>query len=351
MSKTSKKIILIIIEILLYICKENKRTIFSKNYKNNNFRIFNIIKLNLYDIIYKTFNKNITYIDTLFFYGSKKIRFGNFIISLNNAIIFCEFLCCKRIIVESFSNIYIYKKIIYSKYNLTIEPNNNNFTFSNNSLIVNANFFFYYLNFKIIGNVNRLYIFRNEILSNLPKIKINPNDLYIYARGGDIFKIANHSSRFYAQPPLCFYENILYKFNFRKIRIISEDNLNPIVSKLLEKFNYIKYNKNSIKLDISYLANSYNIVSGKSSYIVSIIKLNDNLKFLWEYDLYILSERYKHLHYSVYSFSFNYIIYRMNVSKSYEKLMFPFMNSEKQKGAMINEKCNKNFIIIPPRIS
>lgn len=195
-----------------------------------------------------------------------------------------------------------------------------------------------------------MYIFRNEIINNLPKVKIHPNDLYIYSRGGDIFS-SNNSHSLYAQPPLCFYEEILNKFNFRKIRIIAEDKLNPIVPILLEEYNYIKYNKNFIKLDISYLANSYNIVSAKSSYILSIIKLNDNLKFLWEYDLYTLSEKYAHLHDSVYSFSFKYIIYKMNPSTNYKKLMAPFTNSGKQKRVMIKEKCDINFIIIPPRIS
>jgi hypothetical protein len=154
----------------------------------------------------------------------------------------------------------------------------------------------------------------------------------------------------YAQPPLCFYRNILNKFKFREIRIISEDKSNPILM-LLEQFYHAKFVKNYIKLDISYLANSYNIISAKSSFIVSIIKLNSNIKFLWEYDLYILSERYLHLHYSVYTFSFNYTIYKMNVSENYKKLMYPFHNSENQRKFILEEKCDNNFHLIPPRIS
>ena len=155
----------------------------------------------------------------------------------------------------------------------------------------------------------------------------------------------------YAQPPLCFYETILNQFNFRKVIIISEDKLSPIISILLKKYSYIKYNKNYIKLDISVLTNSYNIVSAKSSFIISIIKLNDNLKCLWEYDFYPLSARYRHLHYSVYTFTFKYIIYKMTASESYKKLMIPFIHSKKQKMLMIKEKCDINFNIIPPRIS
>ena len=211
------------------------------------------------------------------------------------------------------------------------------------------NFFYYRLNISHLGNVNRFHIFREEILNNLPKVKVHPDDLYIYIRGGDAFKIINRPCISYAQPPLCFYKIILNNFKFRKIKIISEDKFNPTLLLLLEQFYHIKYIKNNIKLDISYLANSYNTISAKSSFIVSIIKLNKNLKFLWEYDFYKLSERYLHLHYSVYTFPFKYIIYLMKASEIYKKSMYPFFNTEKQRELIIKERCDNNFYIIPPR--
>jgi hypothetical protein len=347
MTKKLKLIFIIIIE-LYYIKLGNKKNLFSKrNKKNNNYEIYYSIKRRLYNIISNILKKNITSIDSLIINGS--FNFGNFMISLNNAIIFCEYLRCQRIIIQSISNIYIKNKIIYPKYNISIESNQF-FNFNNNSMIVNLRFFYYQLNFVLLGKVNRFFIFREEILSNLPQVKVHPDDLYIYIRGGDIFRILNKSFYCYAQPPLCFYENILNKFNFKNAIIISEDKLNPLVSILLKKYNFIKYNKNNIKVDISYLVNSYNIVSAKSSFIISIIKLNNNLKFLWEYDFYLLSERFRHLHYSVYTFLFKYIIYNMHASENYKKLMFPFINSVKQRKLMIEEKCDINFCIIPPRI-
>lgn len=192
-------------------------------------------------------------------------------------------------------------------------------------------------------------MFRKEIINNLPKVKVSFDELYIYIRGGDIFRDINKTSGDYVQPPLCFYENILNQFFFRKVIIISEDTSNPVIKILLKEYPYIKYNKNNLKLDISYLENSYNIISATSSFIVSIIKLNQNLKFLWEYDFYKLSERYLHLHYSVYTFSFNYNIYKMNISENYKKLIYPFHNSENQRKLMIEEKCNNKFVLIPPR--
>ena len=298
-------------------------------------------------MINKQFKKNISHIESLYIIGS--FNFGNFIICLNKALIFCEFFLCKRIIIQSNKNILINNIIYYKKYNLTIEPNHS-FTYNNNSLKIGVNFLYYRLNFKHLVNVDKFHIFREEILNNIPKVNVNPNDLYIYIRGGDIFQILNKSAFTYAQPPLCFYKNVLNKFKFRKTIIISKDKLNPILF-LLEKNYHIKYIKNNLKLDISYLSNSYNIISAMSSFIVSIIKLNNNLRFLWEYDLYRLYERYYHIHYSVYKFSFKYIIYKMKASENYKKSMFPFINSLHQRKIMVKEQCDNNFYIIPPKIT
>jgi len=114
---------------------------------------------------------------------------------------------------------------------------------------------------------------------NLPKILTHPNDLHIYIRGGDIFNAHYNGYKEYPQPPLCFYTTILKVFKFRKIIIISEDSLNPVIPELIHKNSLIKYTKHNIKIDISYLINSYNIVAGKSSFLTSAIKFNDKLKF------------------------------------------------------------------------
>ena len=319
------------------------------NLLNNKYKIIHIIKRNIKYKLFKAYNNRKTHINTLYMKGIS--RFGNYFISLNNAIIFCELFSCKRLIIE---NDFINHRIFYQKYNLTIESNYSYNNFDNDLTIINREFFYYQLNFTLLGKVNRFDIFKNEILNNLPKVKINFDDLYIYIRGGDIFSHLNASPLFcpdYYQPPLCFYRSVLRKFIFRKITIISENTLNPVIPILLKEYPKIKYNKNDIKLDLSYLANSYNIISATSSFIVSIIKLNQNIKFLWEYDIYQLLEKYLHLHYSVYTFSFNYTIYKMNASENYKKLMYPFHFTEKQRQIIIEEICDNKYHLIPPRIS
>ena len=83
---------------------------------------------------------------------------------------------------------------------------------------------------------NRFNVFKNEILSNLPKINTDINDLYIHIRSGDIFLNRNPEyASDYAQPPLCFYERIIKENNFNKIYIISQDRGNPVIDKLINE--------------------------------------------------------------------------------------------------------------------
>ena len=327
--------IFLIKNVILYIIPKN----FFKNNKKK------LIKKVLLSKIFKLTKTNINNIRILFI--KNKTRFGNYFTSINNAIIYCEFLGCKKIIIESNNNIYINKKIFYKGNNITIEPNKVFNNMDNNSIIIDARFFFLngFIRFK---NKHKLSIYKKYILCNLPKVVTHPNELYIYIRSGDIF--LSHEKRLiraYFQPPFCFYVKILDKFKFNKVFIISEDKINPVIPKLLNKYSYIKKKKNNLKLDISYLTNSYNLVAAKSTFFSTCIKLNDKLKFLWEYDFYSKKLRsYLNSHYSFYKFPIYYTIYKMNSSTNYRKLMIPWINLPRQRKSMIDEKCINNFSII-----
>ena len=132
------KYIIIFFELLMFKCfiniKNKNSSISNKNLKNNKSKY--IIKRNLSDKI-KNLKNNKTIINTLIIIGN--MRFGNFFVSLNNAIIFCEFLCCKRIIIN---NDFIKHKIYYKKYNLTIESSHSFNYIKNDTKIVKIAFFF-----------------------------------------------------------------------------------------------------------------------------------------------------------------------------------------------------------------
>ena len=110
------KYIIILFELLIFECLINIRnksaSISNKYLMNNKSKIINNIKRNLSNII-KKFKKNNTHFNTL--YIRKEMRFGNYFVSLNNAIIFCEFLGCKRIIINS---VFIKHNIFYPEYKI-----------------------------------------------------------------------------------------------------------------------------------------------------------------------------------------------------------------------------------------
>ena len=333
----------IIISLQLYITKKSSVIPMNLNKNINNSKIINFIRQNEIKRILRKISKNLFHVNSIFITG--KAHFGNFLISINNAIIFCELFACKKIIIQKNNNIFINHTIFYPKYNIAIQPNQ---LIVNENIIILNIWYFFFLDIKSLGDVNRLNILREEILNNLPKLKTHRDDLSMYIRSGDIFIVKNPIIS-YAQPPLCFYENILNQFKFRHVNIISENDLNPVIPHLKKKYSYIKFKKNDLKYDIAILANSFNIVSAISSFIISIIKLNENIKFLWEYDSFTLRDKYHYLHPLVYSFSYNYIIYKMDASLNYKKFMYPWLNSKEQKQMMLIEKCKENFTIIKSR--
>ena len=310
-------------------------------------------KKDIFSTICKKTGKNITSIDTIYY--DEFNRFGNQLIAFNKMIFYSWVLGIKKIIIDSDNLIYIRNNIYDEQYNLTIEVNYN----LNKSILKNislsyythnSKFFFANHNLKI---ENRFSVMKNEILKNLPKIETDPNDCYIHIRSGDIFErvLPENYAPFAAQSPLCFYTTIIDSNNFRNIYIISENKLNPIVDKLLNKYhNGIFNNKNTLEKDISSLAYAYNIIGSISSFFTSIIKLNDNLKNIWEYDIYQIYDRLLHLHHSLYNYPRKYTIYRMTPSDVYLKKMFKWTRSDEQINIMLNINCSNEFKKFNPNI-
>jgi len=271
--------------------------------------------------------------------------FGNQLLIFNKLIYYCEIIKCKNIILDKNNALYIKKKIFYKKYNLTIKVREKK---SHDYKLSNLDYYFYYTTYNLKLE-NRFNVFKNEILNNLPKINIDINELYIHIRSGDIFLNRNPDyAPDYGQPPLCFYEKIIKENNFSKIYIISQDRGNPVIDKLINKNKNIIYNQNSIEIDIALLSYAYNIVGSISSFLISIIKLNNNLKYFWEYDIYLTSLKVPHLHHSIYNFTRNYTIFQMKPSKLYKNEMIIWQCSDYQLNLMINDTCPYNFTVIKP---
>ena len=126
----------------------------------------------------------------------------------------------------------------------------------------------------------------------MPLVNISIENLYIHIRSGDIFTYCTTYP--YAQPPLCFYDNIIQNFNFTNIIIISSSKENPVIQKLINKYKNIIYNENELKYDIAILINAFNIVASISSFLTTIIQLNYNLNYLWDYNIYNIKQKIRH---------------------------------------------------------
>ena len=291
----------------------------------------------------KSKHKNLSEIKYVFV--EKALRYGNSIVLLNNLLYYCEILNITNIYLNSNQDWPIIENITLDTFNISL-VNKKNINLNDRSITSFHKNYIYYQ--RIIKPEIRIDKFEYEIKRNLPKVIIDQKDLYIHIRSGDIFKYKSNKSSNYAQPPLCFYEKILNQFKFRKIFIITENNLNPIINLLIKRFQTIIVTNNSLKVDIALLMNAYNIVGSISSFLTMIIIFNEHLLKLWEYDLYRLPEKYFHLHRDFYTYKKKYIIYKMIPSKKYKTMMFPWRNTKEQREYMIQEKCG-NFKFIPTK--
>jgi len=275
-------------------------------------------------------------------YIDKSFHFGNSLVLLNNLIYYCEILNIKSIYLNSNYKWPISQNISYEKMNISIISTININLNDDNIIIFDRKLIYFQ---KVFKPEIRINILKSEIKRNFPEIEINENDLYIHIRGGDIFAYKAKGNINYAQPPLCFYIKVISKFKFKNIFILSVDKSNPIIKLLISEYPQIILTHNSLEIDISILINAFNLIGSMSSFLTSIIILNENLRNFFEYDNYSLSQKYLHLHHDIYKYKINYSIYKIKPSTKYLKEMFPWKNSKEQRKLMINEKCN-DFIKI-----
>ena len=300
------------------------------------------IKIKLLNEISKRAEKKITRLDTVFIIENG--NFGTSLIALNNIIFYCEILGCKNIILNKYNekgHWHIKNTIFSNKTNLTIMVGEPVDCDADNTVCSYLGNFFY---FPMVVRVEiKINLIKNEILKNLPKVNFEKNDLFIHIKSGDFSN--NYISSQYGQPPLCFYENIITNFYFNNIYLISKDKKNIIIDNLIKRYPSIKYSQNPLDKDIAYLASAYNIVTSISSFVIMIMKLNDNLKNVWEYDIYKIKEKFCHLHHHIFTFPIKYNIYTMKPSENYISEMFHWEKSESQLELMLEDNCTNNFNI------
>lgn len=304
-------------------------------------RLFLSEKKNLLDFISKNVGKNVSLIKSI--YLGQKYRFGNQLIIIYRVIFYCQILGCKKIFLENNYIWYIKNKIINKKYKMIIQSKHKNNINKYDIIIDKTHNFFFYSNY--IKPIYKINLLRKEIMKNLKKISINLNDLLIYIRSGDIFINPHHG---YKQPPLCFYKKVLDNYIFKNIYLIAENKNNPVINELLKDYPNIIYNYNSLKNDISYMINAYNIIGGAtSSFYHRMIELNNNLHFLWNFVFKICPFNQK-LKFKITNFYniHNIQIFLLYASINYIKKKIIWKNTKEQLDLMINDNCPNSFILI-----
>ena len=286
----------------------------------------------------KNLNKNISEVKII--YLKESLKFGNSMILLNNLIAYCEVLNIRNIYLNIDMDWPIVDDIFTDRVNIYfVSPYQ--IECEDKAVLCPEYKPFYYL--AVVKPEIRINLFKEEVKRNLPTINTDRNDLYIHIRSGDIFK--RRPNTVYAQPPLCFYQKILNNFFFKNIYIVAENKKNPLIDLLTKEFPEIIFIDNYIETDAAILSNAYNIVGSMSSFLTTLVMINDNIKNYWDFDNYRLSEKYLHFHHDIYKLKVNYTLYEMKPSEDYRKEMFVWRNSKRQIDLMINEKC-KEFSVI-----
>ena len=108
-------------------------------------------------------------------------------------------------------------------------------------------------------------------------VKLHDNDLVIHIRSGDIF---HHPHPGYVPPALAYYTNIIDKREYRKIIIVCEDRVNPVVNKLLSLYKNAVHTKNTLKKDIDILLGAVNVVQSVGSFVPALMMISKNIKCL-----------------------------------------------------------------------
>ena len=271
---------------------------------------------------------------------NKPFSFGNQISAINNIIYYCEILGIKNIYFNSKEDFYLKNDTVTDKIHIWIIPEDKYDCSSKETfcgqLFIN---FFYPVEFK---PKRRSLILKDEIKRNLPQVKINKDDLYIYIRAGDSFY--SNVRNGYIPSPYCFYERIITKFKFNDIYIISIDDKHPAIGKLMSTFPKIKHQSKNVKTDIALLMNAYNLANSMSSFTQVAISFNDNLENLFDYEAYKASEALLHFHYDIDKLNRRFNVYRMKPSENYLRNIYNWCNTQEQRRLILEENCINDFV-------
>ena len=136
----------------------------------------------------------------------------------------------------------------------------------------------------------------------------------IHIRGGDIFTTSIHP--LYIPLPLSYYIKKINKHQYRKIIIVSEDKLNPVVNKLLGLYDNSCHTINSLEDDIKLILEGTSVIYGCGTFCPELLRISNNIKYsygrMW--------------------------IHQIKELEEYHLIMKPWRNTKEQIDCIINYK-------------
>lgn len=132
-----------------------------------------------------------------------------------------------------------------------------------------------------------LRVFRPLLRLDLQGPPDHPDDLTIHLRSGDVF-CDQPPHPLYGQPPLAFYQRVVAAHPWRRVSLVFEDRLNPVIPALLEwlpgRCAEVAVVNGSLEADLHHLLRARNLVSGRGTFCCAVAALSRRLQRVYSFD-------------------------------------------------------------------
>jgi len=110
-----------------------------------------------------------------------------------------------------------------------------------------------------------------------PPIADDGADVVVHVRGGDVFAIADQTH--YVPPPLSYYVDAIERHGFARIRIVAEDDANPVVAGLLARYGgRATWRRAPLAEDAARIVGARRVIYGQGTFVPALLMLSERLE-------------------------------------------------------------------------